>query len=376
MKINRRDLLVLGGAAVLGVGCNNHANLKIPATASYDEVIDALFRTDFEFDFGTNHGPMVADALVEAGRPERIAAWVEEYSKDLLLLPRGSPLSPAERASALDHYELRSRWVATYEVDLESLSPRELLVKEWPKLRDGIIGSLWHGIIRTGHAVRALDREDTPIRRKEFAYALAYWAVRVPAFAAVPGSRPMVGQDVGTALAGVALVPASERKAKGTIEAKVSVVNGQSSFTDSIETVDLRAFPIERGFTELVAAAARMFVNDGLSPLKNNTLWLHAITGTAAVRLLLPWFDAAMQEEALGAAFLALAATHATQTAVANVLDPVPPPIESSQMLFARAFASDDVHHIKLGEAVAREVAIEMRPELLTALERLIALRV
>jgi hypothetical protein len=35
---------------------------------------------------------------------------------------------------------------------------------------------LFHGVIRTSHAVRAIDRADTPARRAELARALANWA--------------------------------------------------------------------------------------------------------------------------------------------------------------------------------------------------------
>ena len=38
--------------------------------------------------------------------------------------------------------------------------------------------ALFHGAIRTAHAVRAIDAADTPPRRGELARALGYWAAR------------------------------------------------------------------------------------------------------------------------------------------------------------------------------------------------------
>src|ERR1700740_2620738 len=38
--------------------------------------------------------------------------------------------------------------------------------------------ALFHGAIRTAHAVRAIDAVDTPPRRGELARALGYWAAR------------------------------------------------------------------------------------------------------------------------------------------------------------------------------------------------------
>jgi hypothetical protein len=53
----------------------------------------------------TNHGPMVAEALVRRGRPEVVPGWVDRYIRRLDGLPRatneitdGSPGFPASMA--------------------------------------------------------------------------------------------------------------------------------------------------------------------------------------------------------------------------------------------------------------------------------------
>ena len=53
------------------------------------------------------------------------------------------------------------------------------VVATWvPRLMPALRTALFHGAIRTAHAVRAVDAVDTPPRRGELARALGYWAAR------------------------------------------------------------------------------------------------------------------------------------------------------------------------------------------------------
>jgi len=53
------------------------------------------------------------------------------------------------------------------------------VVATWvPRLMPALRTALFHGAIRTAHAVRAIDTTDTPPRRGELARALGYWAAR------------------------------------------------------------------------------------------------------------------------------------------------------------------------------------------------------
>ena len=54
------------------------------------------------------------------------------------------------------------------------------VVATWvPRLMPVLRTALFHGAIRTAHAVRAIDAVDTPpLRRGELARALGYWAAR------------------------------------------------------------------------------------------------------------------------------------------------------------------------------------------------------
>ena len=51
------------------------------------------------------------------------------------------------------------------------------MVQAWvPRLMPALRTALFHGAIRTAHAVRAIDAVDTAPRRGELARALGYWA--------------------------------------------------------------------------------------------------------------------------------------------------------------------------------------------------------
>src|SRR5271169_1495532 len=53
------------------------------------------------------------------------------------------------------------------------------VVEKWAlRLMPALRTVLFHGAIRTAHAVRAIDAVDTPPRRGELARALGYWAAR------------------------------------------------------------------------------------------------------------------------------------------------------------------------------------------------------
>jgi hypothetical protein len=52
------------------------------------------------------------------------------------------------------------------------------VVQTWvPRLMPGLVSALFHGVIRTSHAVRSLEVADTPARRAELSRAMGNWAV-------------------------------------------------------------------------------------------------------------------------------------------------------------------------------------------------------
>ena len=74
-------------------------------------------------------------------------------------------------------YRLLPEWMGYFRraIDEEGWP---VVVEGWvPRLMPGLAAALFHGVIRTSHAVRAIEVADTRARRAELARALGNWAV-------------------------------------------------------------------------------------------------------------------------------------------------------------------------------------------------------
>jgi hypothetical protein len=157
-----------------------------------DEVYERMRATGPEFDgWLSNHGPMAADALLRLESGADVHAWLDGYARRLEEAPRPRwPIAAADWRSALGDPGRLGDWPAFFDRELAEQPWEQVLATWWPRLVPGALASATHGLIRTGHAVRALREEETPARLGELAQALGYWAARwVPA----PDARPPAG---------------------------------------------------------------------------------------------------------------------------------------------------------------------------------------
>lgn len=106
------------------------------------------------------HAPMGADALLALGvAPDVVVTWAAKHQ------PR--PLDPA---SAL----VPARTALVHQLEAEGW--RAVLAARVPALLPQAGAHLFHGLIRTAHAVRAIEAADDEWTRTELATALAGWA--------------------------------------------------------------------------------------------------------------------------------------------------------------------------------------------------------
>jgi len=126
-----------------------------------------------------NHAPMACEVLVALGRAEALPTWSDHYSA--LLTPGAVPVEPQEgerfdwEAALGDHRRLPGL-LGHFGRAIED-DGWEPVVAVWvPRLVPGLSAALFHGVIRTAHAVRALGVADTPTRRAELARGLGLWA--------------------------------------------------------------------------------------------------------------------------------------------------------------------------------------------------------
>jgi len=139
-----------------------------------DETYDRLRTTGPEFrGWLSNHGPMAADALIRLGCGEEVEVWVNGYTPRLDEAPAPRwDIEEAEWREVIGDPSRLGDWCALFNRQLGEQPWREVLGRWWPRLLDGAAASAAHGLIRTGHAVRALLEQPTAPRRAELGQAL------------------------------------------------------------------------------------------------------------------------------------------------------------------------------------------------------------
>jgi hypothetical protein len=334
----------------------------------FDHALSRLHETDVEYKSGktdglSNHGPMVLDSLVALGMPARIEPFLTRYLPRLRPLPQRDGTLPR-----LGDPQTARAWIDHYEAKLSDGDWRRVVEDELPALLPGAAAAAAHGFLRTAHAIRALSREDTPVRRRELAFGLASWAARYQALPGVPGARAEAGLDVARALARVPLVPQAERHDVSLIVDRVEVVSRLAGFADAIESVDLDAMSFGDSVGTLASVGARL----SLVTPSESFVFLHATTAPSALRFLHGVVSPDLERRALGAIFQTVAAFYAGYSDPSTNLGALTPealPVSSATVATVRTLVgqSYDDHDIKFADAVLREWGNQERPGLLEA---------
>ena len=298
----------------------------------------------------SNHGPMAAEALASLGRSDAIEGWVERYRRRLddAPAPADRPLSEDEWPPSLGRADRYAEWLALFEREVAD-RPVAAVVGEWvPRLLPGAVGAATHGLIRTGHALRALGAADTPPRRLEVAQALAYWASQ---YQELPGPPLMIGQQsVAEALAALPYLPEDAPAQLLISDTVAQVAEIADEFEQGVASLRRTAVPLDL-LDRLAAGGALAYLRnaDGGGTIG----LLHSVTSPLACELVLPWLAEEDRDAALGYVWQAVAALH-----VAYALDRHgPAPVKgaaSKAVLVDQAVASGDEHAIKLTEAALR----------------------
>ncbi len=211
-------------------------------TSALDEALERVSGLEFpppaRF---VSHAPMACEALSALGYDVVIDEWARRFEASL------APAAPAQHprfGADVDWPTLvgnglpLGELVGYFEESIDG-DGWDTVVRTWvPRLAPGLSSALFHGVIRTAHAVRALGSADTSPRRTELARALASWASWSPPARASTDVAVVDGDRTGTAPATAALTAA--------------------------------------------ARGARCFIADP------NILLLHGVTGAMAVHLLVP----------------------------------------------------------------------------------------
>jgi hypothetical protein len=343
-----------------------------------DEAYERLHATGPEFDgFLSNHGPMAAEAMVRHGHSDRVGPWLDGYMRRLEEFPRGLSPIGSDWHEALGDLRRVADWTAFFRAEIGERPWREVLNAWWPRLLPGVVAAATHGVIRVGHAVRALlaDGED-PARLAELAHGLAYWAARwqtLPrGYAGASAAAAASLARVATPLDALAAVPRIAEQAGG-ISDRLARLGALPAWPAALTGFSLPAVPeqIRTLLAELVDAATLRYLFYGHG---NGVMLVHSATAPSAILRTLPALDEALWAPSLSASWAASSAL----TAVYAPAEPasrgqLPEPAggqsrdEAAGEVFARAVGHGDAHVIKFADTAVDVFARTGNPDAIAA---------
>jgi hypothetical protein len=318
----------------------------------------------------SNHAPMAIEAMCALGRGDAALPWLERYRQGFV--PRPAPQDRITEASwrdALGHPRRFADWAAFFANELAERPWRQVVGRWTARLAPGIVAAAMHGVLRTGHVVRALGVDDTPARRRELGDGLAYWASE---FQRLPSERHARGRALPSdAIARVALFPPAERRDFGSLTGALGQLEAFPPFRATLDAVDPAPDP-GAFLSDLTLTFARVYLANARDWL-TTIAFIHTVTGPSALRSLLGLLDAETQRLALAHAWEASAGLYAIY-ATEPRLPSVEPRGVSVDDLVERALRCGDEHGIKFTEVCLREHAQRGDPAFLAAAEHAIGI--
>jgi len=310
-----------------------------------------------------NHGPMAAEALVALGCLDEVPRWVDDYRGELDPMPAArSPVTEETWHEALGVIRRVGDW-QTFFVARLAEAPWQAVFGQWmPRLIPGLMAGGTHGLIRAAHAVRALSETATPLRVEELASAFAYWAAYYQTLPAVPQLQGPL--DLDQAIEQVPRIGRQQgnQAREGVPRDFVRVLAKYPDFSEAVNRFGTRE-TVDASLSRLVEAGARLYcANASTHPL----VFIHAITGPAAVRLLLPHMPVALHKRAFAYCWQSIAAWVAAYGSDSPGAPDDSAPRSESEII-GRALGTRDHHAIKLAEACLREYRLNPQPVFLRA---------
>jgi hypothetical protein len=225
-----------------------------------------------------------------------------------------------------------------------------------------------HGVLRAGHAARALAHGDTAERRRELADGLAYWAAEYQALPSGPRAAAPVSPSA--AIRRVATIPPAERGTFDSLTGALTQLDRFAPFQGVLHAVD-PATDVDGFLSDLAATFARVYLANARDPL-TTIAFVHTVTGPAALRPILPHLDADAARAAVRFAWQASAGLYATFATAPPAADAGDPARLDRDELIDRAVATGDEHAIKFTAACLDEHARTPEPVFLVAAEHAI----
>jgi hypothetical protein len=347
--------------------------------ATLDEAYERLHAMGPEFDgWLSNHGPMAAEAMVRHGHGDVVGSWLDGYMRRLEEFPRGmGPIGPGWREALGDPRRIAD-WTAYFGREIGEQPWRQVLNVWWPRLLPGVAAAATHGVIRVGHAVRALQEGgDDDSHVAELAHGLAYWAARwqiVPTGHAGASAAAAKGRmRATTPLEALVAVPRIAEQSGGVAD-RLARLGDLPAWPPALAGFSVPAAPeqIRARLASLVDAATLRYLFYGHG---DGVMLVHSATAPNAVLRTLPALDAGLWAPSLAAAWAACGAL----TAVYAPAEPAPreqlpePPAgaasreEIASSIFAQAVEHGDEHVIKFADTAIDVFARTGDPDAIAA---------
>jgi hypothetical protein len=341
----------------------------MPDYNSFDEALESIATVGPELNNGmSNHGPMAVEALCAMGRSDAVSQWLDDYRPRLAPPPpRVERVTDHDWRAALCDLRRTTDWFEYFTSQLHERPWSEVLDTWVARLAPGISASATHGIIRTGHAARAMTLEETSTRTRELADGLAYWAASFQTLPTDLSADPAPLRP-SQAIGKVEIVPPEQRKFTGTITASLKRLDEFPPFAGTIGYVNLAGDP-SITISELTETFARVYLANAHDVL-STIVFIHGVTSVAALRSLLPHLGAETVRAAMRYAWQAGCALYAAfgyRPASASEFER---PRESREALIDLAIATGDEHAIKFTEACLREYSLSPSPVYMAAARR------
>ena len=181
-----------------------------------DEAFERMAAASFELPNGfVNHGAMACEALAMLDCAGDIDSWARRFAQAGGV--KADPVVSAgfEWRQALGAYDRLPDWIGYFARAIDDEGWAAVAGTWVPRLMPALRTALFHGAIRTAHAVRAIAAVDTPPRRRELARALGYWPARYRA--GQPAGRQAPADDPRAAVVRAAADGARRYLARPTI---------------------------------------------------------------------------------------------------------------------------------------------------------------
>lgn len=320
----------------------------MPSQQTLDDALVALYPYGCSLANGfTNHAPMVAEVLFRHNQPNYFEIFLGSYQGQLVARPElKQPVSEQNWHLSLSQLDRFSDWSAFIAEQMTVASWQAVLNLWVARFSPAFVAGATHGVIRTGHAVRALQQKDTPARRLELADALSSWASEYEILPIAPiGILAQI--PIAQAIGRIPLVPEPLRRNDGAITRALGSLKQVPDFAPAVSVCDLSG-EAHRVLYSLGVLFARIFIT---SADKSNAIaFVHAITATAAVCQLAPVLQPQVLRSLIWRAWEAGCAIYATYSK-GGQLKTGKHCSKSPEELFNQALVHGDEHVLKVAEA-------------------------